>query len=441
MRWLLAFLLLIPAAAHAQTDTSQCATVTVTRATYADITALQKDADCFGAAVTADKAAADTLDAAAAKARSSQIYRLKKVEELKAGGPVGLTPIADNFDTKTGVYTNGRGAPPISPDPNGSFRLICQPGKVDYVDPVVSPGVYPTSHLHQFVGNTGVNKESTYASLRASGQSTCQNINAGPVNRSSYWLPAMLNGIGGVVKPDYWHLYYKRLPKDNPICTAAPGGACVAIPNGLKYVIGYNMATMSGGVLDKSGDFYWSSYWSCYSSDLKTVKADGWNYRTLQALMDSHLCQVGDIARLHLEGPECWDGKNVDSADHRSHLSFMRTSRPGFSSYTCDDAHPYLTPKVGGFLDYTIDQQFVDGKWLFSSDQMMRDMGHPVVAGETFHFDYLEAWSPTIKDRWTSNCFDKHLTCNVGELGDGTQMKDGPNPRPTHQVVPIPPRP
>jgi hypothetical protein len=100
-----------------------------------------------------------------------------------------------------------------------------------------------------------------------------------------------------------------------------------------------------------------------------------------------------------------------------------------------------VTPKVGGFLDYTVDQQFVDGKWLFSSDQMMRDMGHPVVAGETFHFDYLEAWSPAIKDRWTSNCFDKHLSCNVGELGDGTQMIDGPRPRPTHQVVPVPPRP
>lgn len=353
---------------------------------------------------------------------------------------VGLTPIADNFDPGAGVYNNGRGIPPESPDPNGSFRLICTPGQLAYADPVVSPGVV-SEHLHQFVGNVDTDANSTYATLRAHGQSTCQNVNAGPVNRSSYWLPAMLNGIGGVVKPDYWHLYYKRLPKDNPVCTAAPGGACVAIPNGLKYVIGYNMANMSGGVLDPNGDFYWSSYWSCFSSDLTTTKATGWQYRTLQALMDSHLCQVGDIARLHLEGPECWDGKNVDSADHRSHLSFMRTSRPGFSSYTCDDAHPYLTPKVGGFLDYTIDQQFVDGKWLFSSDQMMRDMGHPVVAGETFHFDYLEAWSPTIKDRWTSNCFDKHLTCNVGQLGDGTQLIDGPSPRPKHQVVPIPPRP
>ncbi len=100
-----------------------------------------------------------------------------------------------------------------------------------------------------------------------------------------------------------------------------------------------------------------------------------------------------------------------------------------------------MLPSPGGFIDFTVDQQFVDGKWLFSSDEMMRQMGHNVVAGETFHFDYIEAWSPAIKERWTNNCLDKHLSCNIGELGDGTQMIDGPNPRPTHQVVPVPPRP
>ncbi len=75
------------------------------------------------------------------------------------------------------------------------------------------PGQPGKAHLHQFVGNTGTNANSTYATLRTSGQSTCQNANGGPVNRSAYWFPAMLNGIGGVVKPDYWHLYYKRDPK------------------------------------------------------------------------------------------------------------------------------------------------------------------------------------------------------------------------------------
>ncbi len=48
---------------------------------------------------------------------------------------VGLAPIADNFDTSTGVYTNGRGVPGESADRNGSFRLICQPGQLAYDDP------------------------------------------------------------------------------------------------------------------------------------------------------------------------------------------------------------------------------------------------------------------------------------------------------------------
>lgn len=352
---------------------------------------------------------------------------------------VGLTQIADNFDANTGVYTNGRGIPAASPESSGSFRLLCTPGHLAYDDPVVLPGKSGKAHLHQFVGNTETNANSTYHSLRTTGQSTCQNIDGGPVNRSAYWFPAMLNGIGGVVKPNYWHLYYKRDPKGSPSCTAR-GADCVGIPHGLRFVIGYNMETMRGGVTDPSSGFHWASRWQCYSGDLSTVRVDGWQYRTLQSLMDSGLCRVGDVARLMLGGPACWDGKNVDSADHRSHLAYT-INDPAFSFPTCPKTHPYVLPSPGGFIDFTVDQQFVDRKWLFSSDEMMRQMGHNVAAGETFHFDYIEAWSPTIKERWTRNCLDKRLSCNVGELGDGTQMTDAPNPLQRQQVVPVPPRP
>ena len=38
-----------------------------------------------------------------------------------------------------------------------------------------------------------------------------------PLNRSGYWMPAMLNGAGYVVRPDYVMIYYKRRPATDPI--------------------------------------------------------------------------------------------------------------------------------------------------------------------------------------------------------------------------------
>lgn len=452
-------LAIVPTSAYAQQDITKCATVTVSTATAKDLSALLADADCFGKAVVS--------------ASNSQVLRLKKAREIADGlttapaptptptptptpAPtpdpavipgVGLPPIADNFDTNTGVFTNGRGIPAASPDRNGSFRLICLPGVLAYINPVESPPGTPSMHLHQTFGNLGANVNSNYTSLRTSGQSSCENPSSGPVNRSLYGIPAMLNGIGQVVKPDYWHVYYKRNPKSDPYCDfAVSGNHCVDVPPGLKFVAGYDMKTGTNSVIDPKGNFYWMSHWSCVGpkGEDRLAGKYAWDYRTLQQIMDSHLCQLGDNARLDIGGPDCWDGIHVDSADHRSHLAEARTPPPagsGLPSFVCDSTHPYRFAAPGGFVMWTVDQEFLDGKWLFTSDQMARDMGQTVQAGQTFHYWYIMAWSPTVQEKWESNCEDKHLSCNMGELGDGTQMNILTTPRPTHVVVPIPPKP
>jgi hypothetical protein len=39
-------------------------------------------------------------------------------------------------------------------------------------------------------------------------------------------MPAMLNGVGGVVRPDFVSIYYKRRPSSDPECQRM-GIACV----------------------------------------------------------------------------------------------------------------------------------------------------------------------------------------------------------------------
>ena len=102
-----------------------------------------------------------------------------------------------------------------APDVVGAFRFVCSAGQLLHDDPIVYPGQPGKSHLHQFFGNTGANASSTYASLRKSGQSTCMS----PLNRSAYWMPAMLDGKGNVVRPDHVTIYYKRRPASDPKCS------------------------------------------------------------------------------------------------------------------------------------------------------------------------------------------------------------------------------
>jgi hypothetical protein len=106
--------------------------------------------------------------------------------------------------------------PRKEPDPVGAFRFICQPGQLLYDDPIVYPGQPGKSHLHQFYGNTAANAYSTYESLRTSGDSTCVST----LNRSGYWMPAMLDGKGNVVRPNFVAIYYKRRPASDPKCIA-----------------------------------------------------------------------------------------------------------------------------------------------------------------------------------------------------------------------------
>ena len=96
-----------------------------------------------------------------------------------------------------------------------------------------------------------------------------------------------------------------------------------------------------------------------------------------------------------------------------------------------------MIPSLQIQYHYTVDANFQAGKWHLASDEMMPG----AVAGSTLHFDYWEAWSPTVKATWQKTCINGHLTCAGGDLGNGTAIKSGnfpPGVLPTHQLVPLP---
>ena len=330
---------------------------------------------------------------------------------------LGEASIASNFDVNSELVPGGT---PSSgaPDVVGAFRFICNAGQLAYDDPIVDPGQPGKSHLHQFYGNTTADAYSTYSSLRARGMSTCMS----PLNRSAYWMPAMLDGKGNVVRPDFVSIYYKRRPKSDPKCSLTSGdpkaeGNCVNLPNGLKFVFGYDM------VSGKSPTGYLK--FSCQGPG-----AGLGEYHSIPEAM-AH-CPIGAQFGVRIEAPNCWDGKNLDSPNHRDHVTYGSYGDWGY--YKCPSTHPYVIPSFTLGAWFTVDENRAN--WSLSSDAMLPNAPH----GTTFHADFFMAWDPQVKDMWHDYCIDKLLTCSAGDLGNGLQLKQfaGFTWKSSPRLVPLP---
>lgn len=313
----------------------------------------------------------------------------------------GLAPIASNFDVNSELvpaWGSGAIPPSAAPDVVGAFRFICSAGQLSYDDPIVYPGQPGKSHLHQWYGNLSANASSTYESLRTTGDSTCTS----KLNRSAYWMPAMENDKGQVIRPDYVSIYYKRRVKTDPLC-AKIGKACVDLPNGLRFIFGYNMLNMT----DKPTG---GGYFNCQGTG-----AIPGHYKTLVEAQTK--CPVPSQIGAIISAPECWDGKNLDSADHRSHVAYSAYIGQAYAQ--CPATHPFVIPTFT--LGAWFSQGAVAEPWHLSSD-VMPD-GTVMTAGTTFHADYFEAWEPTVRQMWHDNCVNKLLNCSGGDLGNSRQMK------------------
>lgn len=309
----------------------------------------------------------------------------------------------------TPSWGTGAIASPEDGQVEGAFRFICSPSHNAYDDPIVYPGQPGKAHLHTFFGNSKADANSTYASLRTTGDSTCNNI----LNRSAYWIPALMNTRGKVIMPNWVSIYYKGMPTTNPRCAQA-GRKCLSIlPRGLRYIFGYNMSNPANST---THDNMW---WNCDAPN-----SGGHFYNIAQAAKG---CPVGAHIGVVLTGPDCWNGTELDSADHRSHMAYMKYDDTGQAK--CPATHPYILPhftigawyEVDATLDRSGDESATANTWYLSSDRMPGMQA--AVPGTTLHADWFGAWEDDIMSMWIANCIDKMLSCAAGDLGNGKQLK------------------
>jgi hypothetical protein len=225
--------------------------------------------------------------------------------------------------------------------PKVSWITTCSVSHMSMDDPIVFPGQPGLSHHHTFAGATTTDAFSTFDSLLAGG-TTC----GMPADHSAYWVPTANYSI----HPKLGTLWYYSASQSSPV-----------FPNGLKMIVRW-----SGGHV----------HFKC-----------GPSANTL-TLAPPASCSSGMLVAV-VEFPRYWDGAQVDSADHLSHMS-----------YTRDAAHPIELPMIKGFVRYAVPAGKPIDLQLSSGDYT------------SWHVDFFEGWIPSELQRFITQCGGKECGQN-----------------------------
>ena len=271
----------------------------------------------------------------------------------------------------------------------GSFRTTCSLAHFAFDDPIVYPGQPGASHLHMFFGNTGVSASSTASSLASSGNGTCL---GGTLNRSAYWMPAVIDPSTSTAQvPDLAVVYYKS-GYDMPTASIQP------FPQGLRIIAG-NMHAAS------TSDQPYGISWSCVSTNGN------------DATGNIPSCAVGDAVRLTVIFPQCWDGRNLDSPDHKSHMTYPNYSNTVGQS-RCPADHPVALPEITEHFDFPVLQGAVPSRWRLSSDMYSTSLP----GGYSAHADWMLGWDTATMKTVVNQCLNASVDCQVGLLGAGQTL-------------------
>ena len=200
----------------------------------------------------------------------------------------------------------------VSADGTGAFRTNCSFSHFAFDDPIVYPGQPGKSHLHTFFGNSGLNSSSTVTSVASTGNSSCM---GGTVNRTGYWIPALVNlKTGAPVVPNSQVFYYKSA------YLSVKAADVQTFPAGLRIIAGdsSNKTPLSNGNVVRI---------MCQAAGDGAIR----NY-----IPD---CAVGATIEFMVMFPQCWDGVNLDSPDHKSHMAYATGSG-------CPSTHPRSTSAI-----------------------------------------------------------------------------------------------
>ena len=179
---------------------------------------------------------------------------------------------------------------------------------------IVAPGVTNGAHhMHDYVGNQKINAFSNNNTLLAAGTSCANKGDLSPY----YWPVLRLqdgtqefdqNQDGGGKEGNVGKILTAQQAADQ-VRRQPQASKVVAMPQFLRIITG-DAKTTTNGLANAN------AHWSCTGFENK-----------VQLTEQYPICPQGSNVVRTFAFQSCWDGKNIDSANHRSHVAFADAER------------------------------------------------------------------------------------------------------------------
>jgi hypothetical protein len=285
------------------------------------------------------------------------------------------------------------------------WRMPCR-GQIGLarLDPLVNPNEV-AQHVHAIHGSSGFSMNASYEDLMAGDCTSCGVTQ----DKSVYWAPALyfkhaeggfelVDQIGGM-------LNYYFLNKDP---SHGPDGKITAFPPGFRMIAGdslrrnYSIAGLSAKDRDPEKSL-WKVLGQTTQVDLEQ-RALGFNClnygKTPEGSLYRHYLpeksyldeNCADGVRFEIMFPACWDGKNLDSHNHRSHVAYPDLVMGG----SCPPGYPVVLPGL-----------FYETIW--ATNAFRGKAGEFVISngdsdGFGYHADFMNGWNEAFLQQAVDTC-------------------------------------
>ncbi|PPQ99226.1 hypothetical protein CVT24_009245 [Panaeolus cyanescens] len=305
-------------------------------------------------------------------------------------------------------------------DTSNNLRFIHLPPY--RVDPIMSPGSSPANHVHTVHGASKFSAGSTYDTLRTSSCTSCLISQDLSTYCKHHPRMAKLTFIVTLLcREDFPKLYfrdpqtlkYEAVPNGNLLVyylnrgsadVANGGSGLKAFPPGLvmmsgnpnrrtkkyPYVSGVGFAGTQEELKERAIE------WTC----LRYINSTASGYDSTTSIgakgFPSTNCEVGVNLRIHM--PACWDGVNLDSPDHMSHVAYLSQLDNG----DCPSTHPVTFMKMS--YEITWDIQKLENRWDYTKDEWPFVFSNGDPTGYSSHAFFQNGWDAQVLQNAIDRC-------------------------------------
>ncbi|KAL4923781.1 DUF1996 domain-containing protein [Aspergillus undulatus] len=252
------------------------------------------------------------------------------------------------------------------------FSFSCLPLTAQLTDPIVFPGQEST-HTHLVTGGTAFQRTMGPQTALNASETTCEVA----LDKSNYWIPALYHrnkeGRFEMVEYESSAVYYLNRACDYDaeaqVCKVERSKYSLAPPAGLRMVAG-----------DLRLQTYNDSDFAQRAISHMCLEQGGGSNET------KHLPQEPcEKLRSQVFFPSCWDGKYLDSPDHKSHMAYPAVG--DYNKGVCPKSHPMAIYSI--FVEFIFNTKpFPDYQnWVYATGDR---------TGYGLHGDFINGWTDQV---------------------------------------------